>query len=296
MTREEVMIELKDILVLIDEDGKLVAEDRLDALAIRLGEEGSEDISKVELTTINEMIYDSFAEPATICNELINMLMSKDIQVDDIEDPLTADIWDDMDEAEIAEKTSVDGVNYAEFSDHHYQEGCEGKECKEAVEADQEELSEAEEVKEGYYGKDSIIAGDIPGKENSFYDLITMRFHNMGYDDRNHPLITGKKDQYWNPFADQGVFMVADDPRFFDKIIAYIESEVEREDSAWYLRDYEICEIDNPDDVYKLGGTYALCIELEDFDRENLHGMPSVKAVEYTRRRKMRRANDKVPA
>lgn len=302
MTREEVLNELKDILAVIDDDGELVAEDSLDALATRLMEEGSKDISEDELDAINGMIYDSFAEPATICNELINMLMSSGIQVEDIEDPLMADMWDDISDEEVAALTT--DANYAEFSDHHYQEGCEGGECKEAVEADQdepkEELPEAEEakqdVKEGYYGRDSIIAGDIPGKENSFYDLISMRFHNMGYDEETHPLITGKKEQLWNPFADQGVLMVADDPKFFDKIVAYIESEVEREDSAWYLRDYEICEIDNPDDVYKLGGTCALCIELEDFDRENLHGMPSAKAVDYTRRRKMRRANDKVPA
>lgn len=298
MTREEVMNELKDILALIDEDGELAAQDRLDALAISLDEAGSEDISKEELGAINGMIYDHFAEAATICNELINMLMRDSTPVEDIEDPLTADIWDDLSDEEVAELTA-DGPNYAEFPDHEFQEACEGTECKEEVEepAETEEVTEeVEVVDEGYYGKDSIIAGDIPGKENSFYDLITMRFHNMGYDEATHPLITGKKDQYWNPFAEQGVFMVADDPKFFDKIVAYIESEVEREDSAWYLRDYEICEIDNPDDVYKLDGTYALCIELEDYDRENLHGMPSIKAVEYTRRRKMRRANDKVPA
>ena len=181
MTREEVMNELKDILAVIDYDGDLVAQDSLDALATRLMEEGSDDISEVELDAINGMIYDSFAEPATICNELINMLMSSNIKVEDIEDPLMADIWDDMDEDEIAALTSDDGVNWAEYPDHHYQEGCEGKDCKEAVEADQdepkEELPEAEEAKqdvqEGYYRGDSIIDGDIPGKENSFIDLFS---------------------------------------------------------------------------------------------------------------------------
>jgi hypothetical protein len=49
MTRQDVINELKDIRAVIPEDGELVAEDSLDRLAIKLMEEGSEDISEEEL-------------------------------------------------------------------------------------------------------------------------------------------------------------------------------------------------------------------------------------------------------
>ena len=397
MTREEVMNELKDICLAIDEDGELVAEDSLDALAIRLMEEGSDDISEVELDAINGMIYDSFAEPATICNELINMLMSSNIKVEDIEDPLMADIWDDVDEdayyddltdEEVAALTSDDGVNYAEYPDHEYQEGCEGKECKEelikttstvtkyskdeamniiqadeALLAEYEELLpeyedgmldhsheginffnlmedeskvviqwcisddectqvivdsfeeaivvirdieaadyqltgeeivkeaiEAEEVKEGYYGRDSILDGDIPGKENSFYDLISMRFHNMGYDDRNHPLYLSEENRdshSWCPYKQNAIMMFGPDEAFFDKIIAYIETEVNRPDSAWYNRQYSVVKVG--DRYNRAMGEYALCIFVtyDDFcSTTEMSRKGAEKAAELRRMRK----------
>jgi hypothetical protein len=311
MTREEVMNELKDICAVIDEDGELVAEDSLDALATKLMEEGSEDISEEELDAINGMIYDSFAEPATICNELINMLMSSGIQVEDIEDPLMADMWDDLSDEEVAALTA-EGPNYAEFSDHHYQEGCEGGECKEAVEADQdepkEELPETEEAKqdveEGYYGKDSIIDGDIPGKTNTFYQLISMRFHNMGYDEESHPLLVSE-DEWgdWNPFGDDGLVMFGPDEQFFDKIVRYIESEVDNEGSAWYNRDYEVCQVEGKRaDASRFdkgqAGPWALCIEARDYDRQvdDIADMPLPDDIraEYARRRKLRRGSKSV--
>lgn len=295
MTRQEVIDELKDICAVIDEDGELVAEDSLDALATKLMEEGSDDISEEELDAINGMIYDSFVEPATICNELANMLMSSGIQVEDIDDPLTADIWDDLSDEEVAALTT-EGPNYAEFSDHHYQEGCEGTECKEAVEADQdepkEEIPEAEEAKqdvqEGYYGKDSLIAGDIPGKENCFHELISMRFHNMGYDEDTYPLMPGSQSQMWNPFGQYGIVMYGPDEAFFDKIVAYIETEVGREDSAWYNRDYEVCQVEGREATDK--GPWALCIECMPYDMDDVDLLPRKIKDEYARRRKLRRA------
>jgi hypothetical protein len=269
MTRQEVINELKDICAVIDEDGELVAEDSLDALASRLMEEGSEDISEKELDVINEMIYDSFVDPETICNELVNMLMSSGAKVEDVEDPLTADMWDDLTDDEIAALTA-DGPNYAEFSDHHYQEGCEGKECKEA-----------------YYGKDSLIAGDIPGKENCFHELISMRFHNMGYDEDTYPLMPGSQSQMWNPFGQYGIVMYGPDEKFFDKIVAYIETEVNREDSAWYNRDYEVCQVEGREATDK--GPWALCIECMPYDMDDVEFLPRRIKTEYARRRKLRR-------
>jgi hypothetical protein len=269
MTRQEVINELKDICAVIDEDGELVAEDSLDALASRLMEEGSEDISEKELDVINEMIYDSFVDPETICNELVNMLMSSGAKVEDVEDPLTADMWDDLTDDEIAALTA-DGPNYAEFSDHHYQEGCEGKECKEA-----------------YYGKDSLIAGDIPGKENCFHELISMRFHNMGYDEDTYPLMPGSQSQMWNPFGQYGIIMYGPDAAFFDKIVAYIETEVNREDSAWYNRDYEVCQVEGREATDK--GPWALCIECMPYDMDDVDLLPRKIKDEYARRRKLRR-------
>jgi hypothetical protein len=241
-------------------------------------EEGSEDISEKELDAINEMIYASFVDPETICNELVNMLMSSGAKVEDVEDPLTADMWDDLTDDEIAALTA-DGPNYAEFSDHHYQEGCEGGECKEGC--------EGKECKEAYYGKDSLIAGDIPGKENCFHELISMRFHNMGYDEDTYPLMPGSQSQMWNPFGQYGIVMYGPDAAFFDKIVAYIETEVNREDSAWYNRDYEVCQVEGREATDK--GPWALCIECMPYDMDDVDLLPRKIKDEYARRRKLRR-------
>lgn len=381
MTRQEVIDELKDICAVIPEDGELVAEDSLDVLATKLIEEGSEDLSEAELDAINEMIYDSFVDPETVCNELINMLMSSGTKVEDIEDPLTADMWDDLTDEEIAARTSDDGVNWAEYPDHEYQEGCDGKDCTEdlteeknlsidsiegRVQAYQNEikaisdmtkdgieddlisvvtemyedgntsldyrdekevlswikknsklsaeeffkklvdqmndlidrLQKSETVKEAYYGKDSIIAGDIPGKTNTFYSLLVMRFNNMGYDEVNHPLLVGKYEWDWNPFGDDSLVMFGPSEEFFDKIVRYIESEVTNEGSAWYNRDYEVCQVEgrmaNPDN-FKPGyaGPWALCIEAKEYDRQiddiSDIPLPADVRAEYARRRKIRR-------
>ena len=213
----------------------IVRLESLDRLATKLMEEGSDDISEDELDAINGMIYDSFAEPATICNELINMLMSSNIKVEDIEDPLMADIWEDdvaedahydnLTDEEVAALASDDGVNWAEYPDHHYQEGCEGKECKEEVEA-------AEDVKEGYFREDSIIDGDIPGKENSFIDLITMRFNNMGIDEYTHPIYDGEsipESHSWCPFKKNSALVFGPDEAFFQPAVDYIKTDKSQE-------------------------------------------------------------------
>lgn len=269
MTRQDVINELKDICAVIPEDGELVAEDSLDALASRLMEEGSEDLSEEELDAINEMIY-SYVDPETICNELVNMLISSGTKVEDIEDPLNADMWDDLSDEEVAALASADSVNWAEYPDHHYQEGCKGKECK-----------------EGYYGRDSLIAGDIPGKENCFHELISMRFHNMGYDEDTYPLMPGSQSQMWNPFGQYGIVMYGPDEKFFDKIVAYIETEVNREDSAWYNRDYEVCQVEGREATDK--GPWALCIECMPYDMDDVEFLPRRIKTEYARRRKLRR-------
>jgi hypothetical protein len=290
MTRQEVINELKDICAAIPEDGELVAEDSLDALAERLMEEDCKELSEEELDAINEMIYTSFVDPETICNELITLLTSGGIKVEEVEDPLTADMWDELTDEEIEALASDDGVNWAEYPDHHYQEGCEGKECKEGC--------EGKECEEAYYGKDSIIAGDIPGKTNTFYSLLVMRFNNMGYDEVSHPLLVGKYEWDWNPFGDDSLVMFGPSEEFFDKIVHYIESEVTNEGSAWYNRDYEVCEVEgrmantkNFDPGY--AGPWALCIEAKDYDRQiddiSEKPLPADVRAEYARRRKLRR-------
>jgi hypothetical protein len=300
MTREEVMNELKDICAVIDEDGDIVAEDSLDRLATRLMEEGSEDISEDELDAINGMIYDSFAEPATICNELVNMLMNSNIKVEDIEDPLMADMWDDLDlsDEEVAALTA-EGPNYAEFPDHEYQEGCNGKECKEEVEepAETEEVTEeveateeTEEVKEGYYRGDSIIDGDIPGKENSFIDLITMRFHNLGLDEYTHPIYDGEsipESHAWCPYKKNAALMFGPDEAFFQPAVDYIKTEENREDSSWYQRPYAVVKVG--DRYNRKMGEYALCIFATNDDFCNTTEMSRKgveKAAELRRMRK----------
>jgi hypothetical protein len=329
------------------------------------------------------MIYDSFVEPETICSELISMLTSSGVKVEDIEDPLMADIWDDISDDEVAALTSDDGVNWAEYPDHEYQEGCKGKECKEDIDIVGQKLSvdfrqsfaaickevesefddfitdyevdngqviakanrkvdrtdadkiakamsntvicvknnwdaivanlnnqsitfyfKGKDVKqvgvaEGYYGKDSIIDGDIPGKTNTFYQLISMRFHNMGYDEESHPVLVSEYEWGdWNPFGDDGLVMFGPDEQFFDKIVRYIESEVDNEGSAWYNRDYEVCQVEGKRaDASRFdkgqAGPWALCIEAKDYDRQvdDISDMPLPADVraEYARRRKIRR-------
>lgn len=274
MTRQDVINELKDICAVILEDGELVAEDSLFALAERLIEEGSEDLSEEELDAINEMIYDSFVDPETICNELINLLMSSGAKVEDVEDPLTADMWDDLSDEEIAALTA-EGPNYAEFSDHHYQEGCEGKECKEA-----------------YYGKDSIIDGDIPGKENSFIDLITMRFHNMGIDEYTHPIYDGEsipESHAWCPYKKNAALMFGPDEAFFQPAVDYIKTEVDREDSSWYQRPYAVVKVG--DRYNRKMGEYALCIFATNDDFCNTTEMSRKGAEKVADLRRMRKNN-----
>ncbi|MBO5423939.1 MAG: hypothetical protein J6A25_07835 [Lachnospiraceae bacterium] len=425
MTRQEVINELTDIRAAIDADGELVAEDSLDALATKLMEEGSTDISEVELDTLNAMIYDSFVDPETICVELINMLMSTVSTVEEDIDPFIDDIWNDLSDEEVAALTSDDGINWAEYPDHEFQEEVDDKSkdteklteeknlsidsiegrvqayqdeikaisdmTKDGVEDDlisvvteiyedgntsldyrdekevlswikknsklsaeeffkklvdqmndlinrlQKSKTEAlteedkayeyqcsecghtamltdkeydgmcpnckdhhgawskieEDLTEAHYGKDSIIAGDIPGKTNGFVELISMRFHNMGFDEGDHPLFPGEAEQMWNPFGNDSVVMYGPSEEFFNPIVAYIESEVGREDSAWYNRDYEVCKVE---DRYNKEGPWALCIEARDYDQGEPDFIPMTIKAEYARRRKMRRANDKVPA
>ncbi len=150
----------------------------------------------------------------------------------DIDDPLTADIWDDVDDEyyddltddEIAELTA-DGPNYAEFSDHHYQEGCEGENCEEA-----------------YYGKGEIHDGDISSKI-SFVEAISRRFHNMGFDEKTYGLKPGNKDQGWNPYKENSVVMFGPSKEFFTPITDYIASEVNNEGSAWYNRGAQVVAV-----------------------------------------------------
>lgn len=151
----------------------------------------------------------------------------------DLDDPLTADIWDDVDEdeyyddltdEEIAALTA-EGPNYAEFSDHHYQEGCEGENCEEA-----------------YYGKGEIHDGDISSKI-SFVEAISRRFHNMGFDEKTHGLKPGSKDQGWNPYKENSVVMFGPSKEFFTPITDYIASEVTNEGSAWYNRGAQVVAV-----------------------------------------------------
>jgi hypothetical protein len=273
MTRQDVINELKDICAVIPEDGDLVAEDSLYALADRLMEEGSEDLSEEELDAINEMIYDSFAEPEIICNELVNTLTKSSTKVEDVEDPFNADMWDDLTDEEVAALASEDGINWAEYPDHHYQEGCKGKECKEA-----------------YYGKDSIIDGDIPGKENSFIDLITMRFHNMGIDEYTHPIYDGEnipESHSWCPYKKNAALMFGPSEEFFQPAIDYIKTEENRKDSSWYQRPYAVVKVG--DRYNRKMGEYALCIfaTYDDFcSTSEMSRKGAEKAAELRRMRK----------
>ncbi len=301
MTRQDVINELKDICAVIPEDGELVAEDSLYALADRLIEEGSEELREEELNAINEMIYDSFVEPETICHELINMLMSSEASVEDIEDPFNADMWDDLTDEEVAALTSDDGINWAEYPDHHYQEGCDGKECKEEVEepAETEEVTEevevAEEtevVEEAYYGRDSIIDGDIPGKENSFIDLITMRFHNMGIDEYTHPIYDGgsiPESHSWCPYKENAALVFGPDEEFFQAAVDYIKTEENREDSSWYHRPYAVVKVG--DRYNRKMGEYALCIYATEDDFCNTTEMSRKGAEKAADLRRMRKNN-----
>jgi hypothetical protein len=125
-----------------------------------------------------------------------------------------------------------------------------------------------------------------------------MRFNNMGYDEVSHPLIVGEYEWDWNPFGDDSLVMFGPSEEFFDKIVRYIESEVDNEGSAWYNRDYEVCQVEgrmaNPDN-FKPGyaGPWALCIEAKEYDRQiddiSDIPLPADVRAEYARRRKIRR-------
>ena len=271
-TREKVLTELKDILAVSDVEDEIAMQDSVLDLVETVFAEDDGSITEREQDQISEIVYDLTRSPAEIAEAVIAILSADPTIPEDV-DPFIDDIWDDLSDEEVAALTA-EGPNYAEFSDHHYQEGCEGGECKEAVEAEQdepkEEIPETEEAKqdveEAYYGKDSIIDGDIPGKTNTFYSLLVMRFNNMGYDEVNHPLLVGKYEWDWNPFGDDSLVMFGPSEEFFDKIVRYIESEVDNEGSAWYNRDYEVCQVEgrmaipvnfNPGQA----GPWALCIE-----------------------------------
>lgn len=282
-TREKVLAELKDILAVSDVEDEIAMQDSILDLVETVFTEADDSVTGDEQDQISEIIYDFTRTPAEVAEAIIAVLSAKPVVVSEDINPFVDDIWDDLTDEEVAALTSDDGVNYAEFPDHEYQESCEGKNCE-----------------EGYYGKDSIIDGDIPGKTNTFYQLISMRFHNMGYDEESHPLLVSEYEWGdWNPFGDDGLVMFGPDEKFFDKIVRYIESEVDNEGSAWYNRDYEVCQVEgkraDPSRFEKKGlaGPWALCIEARDYDRQvdDIADMPLPDDVraEYARRRKLRR-------
>jgi hypothetical protein len=125
-----------------------------------------------------------------------------------------------------------------------------------------------------------------------------MRFNNMGYDEVNHPLLVGEYEWDWNPFGDDSLVMFGPSEEFFDKIVRYIESEVTNEGSAWYNRDYEVCQVEGSRAITKnfdpgYAGPWALCIEAKDYDRQiddiSEKPLPADVRAEYARRRKIRR-------
>lgn len=279
-TREKVLAELKDILAVSDVEDEIAMQDSVLDLVETVFAEVDGSITEREQDQISEIVYDLTRSPAEIAEAVIAIL-SADSTVPEGVDPFIDDIWDDLSDEEVVALASDDGVNWAEYPDHHYQEGCEGGECKEA-----------------YYGKDSIIDGDIPGKTNTFYSLLVMRFNNMGYDEVSHPLIVGEYEWDWNPFGDDSLVMFGPSEEFFDKIVRYIESEVDNEGSAWYNRDYEVCEVEGSRAITKnfdpgYAGPWALCIEAKDYDRQiddiSEKPLPDDIRAEYARRRKLRR-------
>lgn len=279
-TREKVLAELKDILAVSDVEDEIAMQDSVLDLVETVFAEVDGSITEREQEQISEIVYDLTRSPAEIAEAVIAIL-SADSTVPEGVDPFIDDIWDDLSDEEVAALASDDGVNWAEYPDHHYQESCEGGECKEA-----------------YYGKDSIIDGDIPGKTNTFYSLLVMRFNNMGYDEVSHPLIVGEYEWDWNPFGDDSLVMFGPSEEFFDKIVRYIESEVDNEGSAWYNRDYEVCQVEGSRAITKnfdpgYAGPWALCIEAKDYDRQiddiSEKPLPADVRAEYARRRKIRR-------
>lgn len=281
-TREKVLAELKDILAVSDVEDELATQDSVLDLVDVIFMEDDGSITADEQDQVSELVYDLDKSPAEVAEAIIAILSAETVSVSEDIDPFVDDIWDNLDltDEEVAALASDDGVNWAEYPDHEYQEGCDGKDC-------------TKEVDESYYGKDSLIAGDIPGKANGFVELISMRFHNMGFDEIEHPLFPGGAEQMWNPFGADSVVMYGDSKEFFDPIVTYIESEVGREDSAWYNRDYEVCEVEGKDSS---NGSWALCIEARDYDQGEPDLIPMTIKAEYARRRKMRKANDKPAA
>ena len=281
-TREKVLAELKDILAVSDVEDELTTQDSVLDLVDVIFMEDDGSITADEQDQVSELVYDLDKSPAEVAEAIVAILSAETVSVSEDIDPFVDDIWDDLDltDEEVAALASEDGVNWAEYPDHEYQEGCDGKDC-------------TKEVDESYYGKDSLIAGDIPGKTNGFVELISMRFHNMGFDEIERPLLPGRSEQMWNPFGADSVVMFGDSREFFDPIVNYIESEVGREDSAWYNRDYEVCEVEGKDSS---NGAWALCIEAREYDQGEPDLIPTTIKAEYARRRKMRKANDKPAA
>lgn len=270
-TREKVLAELKDILAVSDVEDELTTQDSVLDLVDVIFMEDDGSITADEQDQVSELVYDLDKSPAEVAEAIVAILSAETVTISEDVDPFVDDIWDDLDltDEEVAALASEDGANWAEYPDHEYQEGCDGKDCKEA-----------------YYGKDSIIAGDIPGRANGFVELISMRFHNMGFDEIEHPLLPGRADQMWNPFGKDSVVMYGDSKEFFDPIVTYIESEVGREDSAWYKRDYEVCEVEGKDSS---NGSWALCIEAREYDQGEPDFIPKAVKIEYARRRKLRK-------
>lgn len=273
-TREKVLAELKDILAVSDVEDELATQDSVLDLVDVIFMEDDGSITADEQDQVSELVYDLDKSPAEVAEAIVAILSAEAVAISEDVDPFIDDIWDDLDltDEEVAALASEDGVNWAEYPDHEYQEGCK-KAC-------------IKEVDEAYYGKDSLIAGDIPGKANGFVELISMRFHNMGFDEIEHPLFPGGAEQMWNPFGKDSVVMYGDSKEFFDPIVNYIESEVGREDSAWYNRDYEVCEVEGKDSS---NGSWALCIEAREYDQGEPDFIPKAIKVEYARRRKLRK-------
>lgn len=111
------------------------------------------------------------------------------------------------------------------------------------------------------------------------YEIFSQRFHNLGYDEMNYPLLPIETASFshesWVPFY-SGVYMMGPSPEFFDDAVNYIEGQRSVVKSGWYNRNYDIVQVPKN---HKNLGAWALFIEMDPDEFNDVQKKPATKKV-----------------
>ena len=163
--REQLMATLSEVRDQYLQDGNEFAAEEMIRDAIDTAADADQTVTLRDASEIENLL--GYGEINRAISAMLRYLRQQSkvnaVEDFDLEDPLTADIWDNVDTyddltpEEVAVFTSGDGVNWAEYPDHEFQE-----DVKVETETETETETEAEEEELGFFGKIfAAISGQI---------------------------------------------------------------------------------------------------------------------------------------